>query len=164
MNDEIPLESEIDSLKELVYLKNKQLMSSSIELMNKDDKLKEVINKIDNENFKRSEIKSAIEKIIKSKDYWKEFKVRFNETHPQFCNNLQQAFPILNINDINFCALLKMKLSNKEIAELLQISHESVISKKYRLKRKMGINDERKIEDVLITYATNKDLLPISDR
>jgi len=46
--------------------------------------------------------------------------------------------------------LLKLNLSNKEIASLLQISHESVITKKYRIKKKMEINNDAEFEKLLL--------------
>jgi len=47
--------------------------------------------------------------------------------------------------------LFKLNLSNKEIASLLQISHESAITKKYRIKKKMEISDDTEFEKVLMS-------------
>jgi DNA-binding CsgD family transcriptional regulator len=59
-------------------------------------------------------------------------------------------FPELTDNDIAFCSLLKLQLTNKEIASLLGISHQSVISKKYRVKKKMQLHDNDESFDQLM--------------
>ena len=87
---------------------------------------------------------------MKQKDYWKQFEIRFNTLHPEFGNLLTSRFSKLTKNDVEFCSLLKLNLSNKEIASLLQISHESAITKKYRIKKKMGINDDAEFEKLLM--------------
>ena len=96
-----------------------------------------------------SDIKHELQQLAKQKDYWKQFETRFNNLNPEFSNTLTTNFSKLTKNDIEFCTLLKLKLSNKEIASLLQISHESVITKKYRIRKKMGIQDEAELEMML---------------
>jgi DNA-binding CsgD family transcriptional regulator len=44
---------------------------------------------------------------------------------------------------------LKLNLSNKEISSLLQISYESTLTKKYRIKKKMQIQDDEEFEKLL---------------
>lgn len=138
----------IENQKGIIHLKERELMSLSLELINKEELLKEIIKKIDSAaNVK--DIKASIEQTLKNEYYWKQFNARFSQINPGFDKNLQKNFPMLNANDRNFCSLLKMKLSNKEIAELLHISHESVISKKYRLKKKMDIKEDAEFEKII---------------
>ena len=87
------------------------------------------------------EVATQIENILNQRNYWKHFKTKFVEVHPEFGYNLAEMFPGLSENDIAFCSLLKLQLTNKEIASLLGISHQSVISKKYRIKKKMDLQD-----------------------
>lgn len=95
------------------------------------------------------DIKHELQQLAKQKDYWKQFETRFNNLNPEFATTLTQNYAKLTKNDIEFCTLLKLNLSNKEIASLLQISHESVITKKYRVRKKMGIQDEAELEMLL---------------
>jgi DNA-binding CsgD family transcriptional regulator len=88
--------------------------------------------------------------LTKQKDYWNNFETRFNSLNPNFESNLLTHFPALSKNDIQFCALLKLNLSYKEIASLLQISYESAVTKKYRIKKKMGISDDNEFEKIII--------------
>lgn len=95
------------------------------------------------------EIKKELQQLAKQKDYWKQFETRFNNLNPEFAITLTQNYAKLTKNDIEFCTLLKLNLSNKEIASLLQISHESVITKKYRIRKKIGVQDEAELEMLL---------------
>jgi len=94
-------------------------------------------------------IKKALRNLIKQKNYWEEFTIKFSQIHPDFINNLKNRFPGLTKNDIDFISLLKLNLSNKEIATLLKISYESVISKKYRIKKKLQIEDDAEFNKIL---------------
>lgn len=82
-------------------------------------------------------------------DYWKEFKLKFTQLNPNFFTHLQEKFPQLSIKELDFCALIRLNLSNKEIASLTQISYESVISKKYKLRKKLHIETEAELLSIL---------------
>ena len=105
--------------------------------------------KSDNNNDSAVEIKKSLRNLIKQKNYWEEFIIKFSQIHPGFIDNLKNQFPNLTKNDIDFISLVKLNLSNKEIATLLKISHESVISKKYRVKKKLNIEEDSDFDKVL---------------
>ncbi|NML71791.1 hypothetical protein HHL23_18610 [Chryseobacterium sp. RP-3-3] len=67
------------------------------------------------------------------------FLTKFKELYPEFYNNLALQYPQLTSNDIRFCALIKLNFSNKEIAQYDHISIRTVESKKYRLRKKLGL-------------------------
>ena len=53
-------------------------------------------------------------------------------------------------NDLRLCAYLRLNLSSKEIAPLLNISHKSVEVKRYRLRKKMGLNHDESLSNYII--------------
>ncbi|MEC5164611.1 tetratricopeptide (TPR) repeat protein/DNA-binding CsgD family transcriptional regulator [Flavobacterium sp. PL11] len=67
---------------------------------------------------------------------------QFQTINPTFVSVLQNNYPILTKGEFEFCYLLKLNLTNKEIAHLLQISPESVITKKYRIVKKLQLDKE----------------------
>jgi tetratricopeptide (TPR) repeat protein len=139
-----------NSQKEVINEKQRELTSTALRMASYQDNLTEIINKCDaNILTKVSDVKKELLQLIKQKDYWKQFETRFNNLHPNFNSNLSSRFAKLTKNDLEFCSLLKLNLSNKEIASLLQISHESAITKKYRIKKKMDINDDTEFEKLL---------------
>lgn len=137
--------------KEIIEEKQRKLTSLVLKMANYQDSLNQVIEKVDTSVLtKASDVKKELQHIIKQKDYWKQFETKFNNLHPDFNSSLTNRFARLTKNDVEFCALLKLNLGNKEIASLLQISHESVITKKYRIKKKMAINDDSEFEKILM--------------
>ncbi|WDO14454.1 tetratricopeptide repeat protein [Flavobacterium sp. WW92] len=139
-----------DNQKQIIQLREQELTSMTLQLANLQDQISSIIeSESSNADPKSNTVKSSLQQLIKQKDYWKEFSIKFGQIHPDFKGKLQERFPILTKNDINFCSLLKLNLSNKEIATLLQISHESVITKKYRIKKKIQIQDDNEFEKII---------------
>ncbi|MDV6167540.1 tetratricopeptide repeat protein [Flavobacterium sp. DG1-102-2] len=140
-----------NSQKEIIEEKQRELTSTALRMANYQDNITTIIEKCNSNNsLNINDIKKELQLLMKQKDYWKQFETRFNALHPEFGTVLNSKFPKLTKNDIEFCSLLKLNLSNKEIASLLQISHESAITKKYRIKKKMEINDDAEFEKLLM--------------
>lgn len=140
-----------NSQKEIIEEKQRELTSTALRMANYQDNITDIIEKCNsNANLSVNDIKKELQLLMKQKDYWKQFEIRFNTLHPEFGNMLTAKFPKLTKSDIEFCSLLKLNLSNKEIASLLQISHESAITKKYRIKKKMEMADDADFEKLLM--------------
>src|SRR5690606_2565502 len=137
--------------KERITEKQRELTSSALRMANIQDSINEIINKcLRNEITSVNDVRKELQVLTKQKDYWKQFETRFNKVHPNFNHSLAEKFDNLTKNDLEFCSLLKLNLTNKEIASLLQISHESVITKKYRIKKKMNIQEDVDFEKVIM--------------
>ena len=67
------------------------------------------------------------------------FKEAFNNADKDFIKKLKSIHPNLTPNDLRLCAYLRLNLSSKEIAPLLNISPRSVEVKRYRLRKKMEL-------------------------
>lgn len=63
----------------------------------------------------------------------------FLEAYPEFKENLLKINPTLINSDIEFCALLKLKLNSQQISSSKKISVRAVDSKKYRIRKKLNI-------------------------
>ncbi|MDC0177460.1 hypothetical protein OAJ14_04840 [Polaribacter sp.] len=138
-------ELESQKNKEIIELKNKELATSVIKLIEKDafiDKLKEKLSK-GNGDIKRSEAKQIINSIsVNNLENWNEFETRFVSINKRFYTKLTRKFPELTANDQRLCALIKLNFSSKEIAKLLNMSNESVHTTRSRLRKKLNITRE----------------------
>ena len=74
-------------------------------------------------------------------------------SHRTYFQKLKQKCPALTRGDLRFCAYLRMGLSSKEIAVLLNISSSSVEVARYRIRKKLGL----KRSDHLVEYLTQWD-------
>jgi PAS domain-containing protein/DNA-binding CsgD family transcriptional regulator len=73
---------------------------------------------------------------------WNMMKTHFRLIHKDFFHILAERFPKLTQNDLNFCAMLKLNFSSKEIARYLNVKDSSVKRRRVRLKKKLNLNKE----------------------
>lgn len=102
--------------------------------------------------LKSTVIKKIVNRVdgyFENEDYWKDFKLRFTHMHPNFKTDIKSKFPTLTKKDIDFLILIKLNLNNKEIATLISISYESVISKRYLLRKKLDFNTDLELIEFL---------------
>lgn len=93
-----------------------------------------------------------IDKNIGSHDDWQIFSNNFEQAHEQFLKNLKADHPELTANDLRLCAYLRMNLSSKEIAPMLGITVRAVENHRYRLRKKMDLNPEDNLIDLILKY------------
>lgn len=74
---------------------------------------------------------------------WDEFSFRFTNVYDSFYEKLHDLHPGLNHNDKRLCALIKLNLSSKEIADITKTSIKSVENSRTRLRRKLGLTNTK---------------------
>ncbi len=99
-----------------------------------------------------SSIIKQIERNISDKKDWKLFQTNFNEVHEIFFKKLMEQFPNLTHGDLGLAAYLRMNLSSKEIAQLLNITPRSVELKRYRLRKKMVLDNEQGLSEFFMKF------------
>ena len=62
---------------------------------------------------------------------------------------LKQKYPHLTQNDIKICSYIRMGMSSKEIASLMNIEVISAQSARYRLRKNMGLSQEDSLSDII---------------
>lgn len=70
----------------------------------------------------------------------------FEAAYPNFHEALSRHFGSLTDNEIRLASLIKLKFSNKEIGAILNISRDSVVRAKYRLRQKIGADSNKQLE------------------
>lgn len=78
--------------------------------------------------------------LAKSND--SSFLSRFKEVYPYFYNKLITNYPDLTNGQLQFCALLKLNFTTKEIAHYNNISVRSVETRKNRLRKQLDISSD----------------------
>lgn len=138
--------------KENLEAKKQELVSGIVTLTTLEGNISKLVLECSENpsNLHIKEIKGQLEALTSDKDYWKLFRKRFNEAYAGFQENLEKQFPNLTKNDLFFCALLKLNLPYKDMATLMQVSPESLVKKKYRIKKRMGIESEQELDSILL--------------
>lgn len=83
-------------------------------------------------------------------NYWSEFLSRFSGVYPHFFDALNERYPGLTQNELRFCALMKINLSLLDTANALNISPESVRKARYRLYKKMELESDQDLAEMMI--------------
>ncbi len=127
-----------------VAAKNSKLMFSSVQMAHKNEILTEVKENLAEIDKKQERnLRPIIHKLnyeLKNENYWKEFNVYFNEVDQNFLDRILKSHLELTKNDLRMCSLLRMNLSTKEIASLLNISVRAVEQSRYRLKKRFALD------------------------
>lgn len=77
---------------------------------------------------------------------WENFNEYFGNVHRQFFSTINTQFPDLSTSEKRLASLIKMNLTNREIASILNIESTSVKMAKYRLKKKLNLSDDIDIQ------------------
>ena len=80
---------------------------------------------------------------------WDHFFKIFNIVFPDLLKNLTHEYTNLTANDIKICTLIKLNLSNREMSEVLMVSYSSLMTARYRLRKKINLEKEDKLEEVI---------------
>ncbi|NJN26455.1 MAG: tetratricopeptide repeat protein [Cyclobacteriaceae bacterium] len=122
--------------------KKKELISHALHLANKQEVLEDLKGKVESMKMDGGTFQD-FNKIIRQIDYnlenatnWEHFIRQFEEVHQDFNQKVKSQFPEVTSNDLRLMALMKMNLSSKEIASILNISMEAIKKARYRLRKK----------------------------
>ncbi len=102
------------------------------------------------------EVKKEIQSIKKELQHsntmendWDKFKLHFEQVHPQFFDKLSAICPALTVNELRQCAYIKMNLSIKEIAALLNVTDGAIKIARNRMKKKIGLSQDDSLGEFL---------------
>jgi DNA-binding CsgD family transcriptional regulator len=140
------LQNEIES-------KTRELAASTMNIIKKNELLntiKNELNVIPDQNKVKPVIK-IINNNITNNDDWKIFQEAFNNADRNFLKKVKTLHPNLTPNDLRLSAYLRLNLSSKEIAPLLNISTRSVEIKRYRLRKKMELGHEQSLVEYILS-------------
>lgn len=149
-----------ESLQNEINHKNKELANTALHLIHKNkilNSIKVQLNSIldkQSAQTNKPEIElviSRINKELKNEKFQELFEDYFDNVHQDFISRMKEKHPELSPRELRLCAYLKMNLSTKEIAPLMNISIRGVEIGRYRLRKKLNL--ER--EENLISYLMN---------
>lgn len=141
-----------EKLKLDIESKNRELAVSTMSLIKKNEFLNSIKTEL-KEKDNQQDIKKVIriiDKNLNNTDDWKLFEEAFNNADKDFLKLIKEKHPVLTPNDLRLCAYLRLNLSSKEIAPLLNISPRSVEVKRYRLRKKMDLPHEFSLTNYIL--------------
>ncbi len=144
--------------KELAIKKN-ELTSHALQIVQKNellDSLKSQITEFESHSKTENQgdlrkLKHMINGSAQSDKEWINFNRHFDQVHQGFLTRLKSEYPVLTSNDLRLSAMMKLNLSSKEVAAILNITPESVKKARYRLRKKLGLPEESDLHSFLMT-------------
>ena len=141
-----------DKLRQDIENKNRELGISTMSLIKKNEFLNNIKSELKNadggSNLKQ--VIKIIDRNLNNTDDWHLFEQAFNSADKDFLKKIKTEHPVLTSNDLRLCAYLRLNLSSKEIAPLLNISPRSVEVKRYRLRKKMNLPHESSLTNYIL--------------
>ncbi|MEI7982325.1 MAG: triple tyrosine motif-containing protein [Bacteroidota bacterium] len=148
-----------ENLQSEISHKNIQLADSTMAIIRKNELLIEIKNELEDQKKRygnqvpanyNEKIISLVKKNITDDNDWKVFEELFDQAHADFFKRLKSSYHELTQSDLKLCAYLRLNLSSKEIAPLLNISYRGVETRRYRLRRRLLLDtDENLVEFIL---------------
>jgi DNA-binding CsgD family transcriptional regulator len=156
--NKIEREKQEETYKQEIEFKKKELASQTLHLVQKNtfiQELKENLEKIKQspELFKvefRRLVMLLKKESAEDKD-WEVFKSYFSEVHNNFDLKLKEIYTDISEKEIRLASFLRMNLSTKEIASMLNVLPDSILKSKYRLKKKLNLDKETDLTQFLNT-------------
>ena len=104
--------------------KESQLSAMTLQMLQKNELMQEVKERLDKDNgsSKDNPLSKLINKGLNHDKEWADFNTHFESINKNFYTRLKQAYPDISPNDLKICALIKLNLSIKEMAGILNIS------------------------------------------
>ncbi len=146
-------------LKDQVEFRDKQITTQSLNLVQKNEALKSVKEKLEelaksHQRISGQDIRKVLKLIDESfkhdKD-WEDFKLYFEQIYTGFYAKLKVNCPSLTTLELRHCALIRLNLSVNECASILGISPDSVKVSRSRIRKKLELDQGQNMTDFILS-------------
>ena len=147
------LELEKKAVENELEKKNRELISKTNFIIQRNDYLKSLKKKIERSNEVSADIlrlKKELTMVISSEKSYQDFDNLFVEVYPEFYKTLTQITK-LSKTDLRLASYIKMSHNNDEIAKISGLSIRSVESQRYRLSKKLKLEDGRDLNSFILS-------------
>lgn len=147
----------VEYLQQTVALKDRELALSAISLAQNTELSTMLISKL---NMLKQLIKGDIEHLTIINDLisdvsknqqnfnWDNFVSQFTLIYPNHINGILKVHPELTPSEIKLCTLLRLNISTKDIANITNLTYDSIRVFRTRLRKKLDLENE----DGLVAY------------
>ncbi len=150
-----------EKLQSEISHKNMQLADSTLSIIRKNEVLIEIKDELEKQKEELGpryparylqRLTTLIDKNISNDNDWEIFEALFDQAHENFFKRLKLSFPDLTQSDLKLCAYLKLNLSSKEIAPLLNISIRGVEIRRYRLRKRLVLSTDENLVEFIMKF------------
>lgn len=135
-----------------VETRSKELAANTMRIVRKNEFLIKIKDSLEKFNpLTAQKLIAEINKELEDTETWNFFKKAFDTVDKEFLTKIKAKHPKLTPQDLKLCAYLRLNLSSKEIAPLLNVSSRSMEVKRYRLRKKLNLPSKTNLIDYIIS-------------
>ncbi|SHG25596.1 regulatory protein, luxR family [Flavobacterium fluvii] len=163
--EQFDLEKEIErlqneKLKTQILVKDKELVTNSLQVVKKNKILNGIIQKLKDINIdsfdesaklQYNKLNKSIIKEVNTDHSWRDLEKHIKNVHFDFLKKLKEKHPTITPRELDLSTYLLMNMSTKEIAEIMNISSGGVELSRYRLRKKLGLNKKENLTGFLMS-------------
>lgn len=131
-------QSTIEKTNELIKIKEETIASLKLKLRTDLPDLEQI-----------NELESLFNSKLITEEDWDNYLSLFSKKNPLFLPKLKDHFPNLSRNEIKIFTLIKLGLSTRDMSGILMISPSSVNTARYRLRKKLNLETDESLEDII---------------
>ncbi|MCK3682958.1 PAS domain S-box protein [Maribellus sp. YY47] len=145
------LQSQLD-LKDRELVSFLLQLSQKNELLNKARNILQKANKEDTDNLQHYliELLGMLDENAREKIDWNTIENQVEKVHPGFMERLQARHSNISMKDKRLCSYVRLGLSSKEIAGLLNLTPKSVEIARVRLRKKLKLGTSVRLSNYLL--------------
>lgn len=141
--------------------KNNELTLQTTTLVKRNQAIQNLLEELDRQkealgerypNKLYNRMKTLMEDTLNNQADWILFESYFNSTHQNFMDRLRQQYADITTGDLRICCLLRMNLSTKEIASLMNVSVRAIELRRYRLRKRLELEGDTNLVDFLMRF------------
>lgn len=147
---------------QIVNQKDEELTETSLHLVKSHEYINSFVSKLttvensvlENPNDAINQLSSLKIELLQSVDEvgWYSFDLSFSKVHKSFKRNLTEKHPNITPAELKLCSFIRLGMSNKEIASVLNQSPDSVKVSRYRIRKKIKIESGINLESYLLQF------------
>jgi ligand-binding sensor domain-containing protein/DNA-binding CsgD family transcriptional regulator len=163
--EQYELEKEIeklenDKLQIKILSKDKELVNNTLQVVKKNKILNGIIHKLKDINTSSfdeatkaqfTKLNRSITKEVNTDKSWKDLEKHLKNVHFDFLKKLKEKHPTISPREMDLATYLLMNMSTKEIAEFMNISTGGVELARYRLRKKLELNQKENLIGYLMS-------------
>jgi len=147
--ENLRMEQEVNSAKEQL----KMFTNNIIEKTNLIEKLESQAKDKHATSEQQTIITELSQQTILTEEDWVKFKALFEKIYPGFFIKLKEKFPEITLAEQRMAALIRLRLTTKQMATMLGISSDSVHKTRQRLRQRLQLSTESSLEEIVTTIV-----------
>jgi DNA-binding CsgD family transcriptional regulator/ligand-binding sensor domain-containing protein len=140
--------------------KDKELVNNSLQVVKKNKILNGILAKLkeidtdaldENTKFHLGKLNKSVVKEVNTDRSWKDLEKHIRNVHFDYLKRLKEKYPTISPRELDLATYLLMNMSTKEIAEIMNISSGGVELARYRLRKKLELNNKENLIGFLMS-------------